>query len=571
MQREVRVKTIWAFFLALLFSSLAMELSAAESSKYPAPRFPSYLRPPKSIDDVMPFARAAVRQTGGRTPLGLVEKGTATLVVTEVKADPMIMQAIKRAFEERGVKAYIVSENELLGVSKEDALRALQFSHWYTGEQGYMEVRHWLDDLFIDPEVPKKWLKERRPDLYNAVYAKGDEAPPKERELAKQFSGPNVAEFIVKFLDQHPDVKAVFWRRGGRPRTARFLKQHSAKFYGNFIFDNRYELMNKASTFPGDVWKLAEERVLEPLAWTDRAEAFDPEGTQMHFEVTEEESKIWASAAYLQGHLFLSPYQATGRFPYSSVDYPALQKKWNPPLQIKVNGVFAGTSNHTGSYPRIEVQVKDGYVTEVKGGGIYGELWREFMKYPKINELNYPYQDKPGYWWFYEAGLGTNPKFFRRPDENMEGNNTSERNNSGVIHWGFGGSVVHDPNKPEESKAWIDFPKQNGLPKDHWWHIHNTLLTYRVHVRGTTNTWLTLIDKGEVTAYRTPELRALASRYGNPDDVLSKDWVPYLPGINAPGKYEEYAKNPWKTFSELMKKVETGTYEYFYPATKQKR
>ena len=31
-------------------------------------------------------------------------------------------------------------------------------------------------------------------------------------------------------------------------------------------------------------------------------------------------------------------------------------------------------------------------------------------------------------------------------------------------------------------------------------------------VRGTKNSWLTLIDKGEVTAYRSPEVRALASR-----------------------------------------------------------
>jgi hypothetical protein len=373
---------------------------------------------------------------------------------------------------------------------------------------------------------------------------------------------------MTKYLDQHADIKAVFWRRGGRPRTARLLKQHSSKFFGNFIFDNRYELMNKASTFPGDVWKLAEERVIEAFSWVDRVEANDPEGTQMSFELTEEQAKIWGSAAYLQGHLFLSPYQATGRFPYSSVDYPALQKKWNPPLLIKVNGVFAGTSNHTGSYPRIEVHVKDGYVTEVKGGGTYGELWREFMKYPKINELNYPYQDRPGYWWFYEAGLGTNPKFFKRPDENMEGNNQSERNNSGVIHWGFGGSVVHDPDKPEESKAWIDFPKQHGLPKDHWWHVHNMLLTYRARVRGTKNTWLTIIDKGELTAYRSPELRALASRYGDPNDILNEDWVPHIPGINAPGKYEDYAKDPWKTFVEVMKKVNAGTYEYFYPKKK---
>src|SRR5206468_3431320 len=83
-----------------------------------------------------------------------------------------------------------------------------------------------------------------------------------------------------------------------------------------------------------------------------------------------------------------------GRFPYSSVDYPAFTKKYNPRYLVKVNGVFAGTSNHTGSYPRIEVHVKDGYVKEVEGGGIYGELWREFLKYPKINELTYPYHDR---------------------------------------------------------------------------------------------------------------------------------------------------------------------------------
>ena len=557
----------------LVFSILLLtplyRSDAAEKTKYPAPRFPSYLRPPKSVDDIMPFARAAVRQTGGRTPLGLVEKGMGALVVTETGADPMVMQAIKRAYEERGVKIYIVSEHELLNVNKDEALKALKALRWYTSEQGYMEVRRWIDDLFVEADAPRKWLKERRPDLYNAIYSKIEEVPQKQREFAKQFESANVAERMIKYLDQHPDITAVFWRRGGRPRTARLLKAHSTKFFGNFIFDNRYELMNKASTFPGDVWKLAEERVVEPLAWADRAEANDPEGTQMSFDLSEEHAKIWGSAAYLQGHLFLSPYQATGRFPYSTVDYPALQKKWNAPLQTKVNGVFAGTSNHAGSFPRVEVHVKDGYVTEVKGGGVYGELWREFLKYPKINDLTYPYQEKPGYWWFYEAGLGTNPKFFKRPDENLQGDNTSERNNAGVIHWGFGGSVVHDPDKAEESKAWIDFPKQNSLPKDHWWHIHNMFLTYKVRVRGTKNSWLTLIDKGEVMAYRSPEVRALASRYGDLNELLSEDWIAHVPGVNAPGKYADYAKDPWKTFAEVMKKVEAGSYEFFYPKAKR--
>ena len=562
----MKAKTV---ILLLLISVASIALvSGAERTKYPAPRFPSYLKPPKSIEDIMPYARAAVRQTGGRTPLGLVEKGMAVLIVTEATADPMVMQAIKRAYEERGVKVYIVPEYEMAAVKREEAAKAIKAARWYTSEQGHMEAARWLTERFVDPEVPKKWLKERRPDLYKAMFEKADEMPQELRQITKQLGGRGVAEGIIKFLDQRPDINAVFWRRGGRPRTARMLNQHSSKFYGNFIFDNRWELMNKAATFPGDVWKLAEERVIEPLAWADRVEANDPEGTKMSFELTEEQARIWGSAAYLQGHLFLSPYQATGRFPYSSVDYPALQKKWNPPLIVNVNGVFGGTNNHTGSFPRIEVHVKDGYVTEVKGGGIYGEVWREFLKYPKINEVTYPYQDRPGYWWFYEAGTGTNPKFFKRPDENLVGNNQSERNNAGVIHWGFGGSVVHDPEKPEESKAWIDFPKQHGLPKDHWWHIHNLLVTYRVRVRGTKNTWLTLIDKGELTAYRSPEIRALASRYGDPNEVLSEDWVPHIPGITAPGRYEDYARDPWKTFTEVMKKVESGTYEFFYPAKK---
>jgi hypothetical protein len=67
-----------------------------------------------------------------------------------------------------------------------------------------------------------------------------------------------------------------------------------------------------------------------------------------YFEFTEEEAKIWASGASDQGHLFMPQYQSTRRFPYSVVDYPAIQKKWNAPLQTRVTGVFAGTSNHAG-------------------------------------------------------------------------------------------------------------------------------------------------------------------------------------------------------------------------------
>ena len=326
---------------------------------------------------------------------------------------------------------------------------------------------------------------------------------------------------------------------------------------------------------PGRCSKAVEERTIEPLAWIERAGVTDPEGTNFSFDVTEKEAAAWAMGAYQQGHLYMFPLQATGRFPYSIVDYPALKKEWVPPVLTRVTGVIAGTNNHTGAFPRIEIYLEKGYVKGVKGGGLYGELWREFLKYPKINDLKYPYIEQPGYWWIYEAGLGTNPKAFKRPDENLnllggELANSTERLTAGTLHWGFGLRLAHDPKEPKEPKEFIEFANGNSLPNDHWWHIHNLLPTYKVKVRGTKNTWLTLIYKGELTALKSPEIRALASRYGDPKEVLSEDWAPHLPGINAAGRYEDYAKDPWKTVSNVIKKIEAGTYEYFYPPVKKR-
>jgi hypothetical protein len=45
--------------------------------------------------------------------------------------------------------------------------------------------------------------------------------------------------------------------------------------------------------------------------------------------------------------------------------------------------------------------------------------------------------------------------------------------------------------------------------------------------------------------------------------------VPEIPGINAKGRYEDYAKDPWKTVTSIFKRVDEGTYEYFYPTAKQ--
>src|SRR5262245_42578345 len=101
----------------------------------PPPAFPSYLKKPDSIEQLMPQARAAVRQTGGRSALGLIEPGkTALIVIGELrdsKPDMLVQDAIKRAMEERGVKTIILTVWELLGLTEQ------QYNEIRTGVRTY--------------------------------------------------------------------------------------------------------------------------------------------------------------------------------------------------------------------------------------------------------------------------------------------------------------------------------------------------------------------------------------------------------------------------------------------------
>jgi hypothetical protein len=116
----------------------------------------------------------------------------------------------------------------------------------------------------------------------------------------------------------------------------------------------------------------------------------------------------------------------------------------------------------------------------------------------------------------------------------------------------------------------VEFTRKNNLPDDHWFHVHNYFATYRLRFRGAKNTWVTIINKGRMNSLDSPEVRALTSRYGDPKDLLAEDWVPQIPGINAPGRYADYARDSWTTVSTIFNKVEDGSYEYFYPPTRGK-
>jgi hypothetical protein len=416
------------------------------------------------------------------------------------------------------------------------------------------------------PEQGREWVRKNDADLYNATWPEPKISDARLNKLAKALD-TEIPKALVAWLDKNPQVDWVAWRLGGRTNTRKLIEHHGDKYLGSYTYFDLYDLMSQVPAFPADVWRSVETKTIEPLAFVDRVEVTDPEGTAFGYDVDEEMAKGWAAGVYNQGHLYMYPAQATGRFPYSIIDYPTMGGGYLAPVQPETTGVIASTSSHAATHPRLEILVEKGRVKEIKGGGLYGEGIRLMMKYPGTNESTWPFQKKPGYWWLYEAGLGTNPKYFKHPAEVIEGNNLSERNVAGVIHWALGSEVAMGPATvgvwAPESEAFTAGAAV-PLPKGHSMHQHNHLPTLQVRIRDL-DQWVTLIEHGGLTAMQDVYVRALASRYGNPNDILRRDYVSALPGINAPGSYDAYARDPGAYWLKWAESIEAGSYEFFKP------
>jgi hypothetical protein len=96
------------------------------------------------------------------------------------------------------------------------------------------------------------------------------------------------------------------------------------------------------------------------------------------------------------------------------------------------------------------------------------------------------------------------------------------------------------------------YAKEHDLPMGHI-HVHNYFATFEVKVQGA-EYWYKIVDKGWFTCMDDPEIRAIAVKYGDPDELLSYDWVPPLPGINCEGDYfKDYAPDPLGYLKKRMK------------------
>ena len=284
-----------------------------------------------------------------------------------------------------------------------------------------------------------------------------------------------------------------------------------------------------AADFPYDVWDAINRKAWDQV-WNKgrggKVRLTDPEGTDLSFTLCEEyydphrytetESIPFFQAEPFFGHLFGRPTP-----PYYSEKEDA-------------SGVVAGTTNHVSRpFPHIKVFIESGKAVRIEGGGKYGDAWRELLELGK--NIRYPEYPSEGLFWWWECAIGTNPKM-RRPSNAfmLSGAGTVyERLRSGVIHIGIG-TVIYGPSE--------DWAAQRKLPYGHI-HVHPLYPTYEITCRDGTKT--KVIDNGHLTALDDPEVIAVASKYGDPKELLRDEWRAPIPGISVPGDYwRDYAPDP---------------------------
>lgn len=290
--------------------------------------------------------------------------------------------------------------------------------------------------------------------------------------------------------------------------------------YEGFPWVVRDHFDRASNLYPRPLHRLINERTWQRITDHpgDRLHLTDPEGTNLSLTILG------------------APLRDTSRHDYG------MSPKWghlmaHPPTPIEPDddstGVIAGTLNHfSRPFPRIELQVENARLTDISGGGAYGEAWRALEA--ESADTVYPCFPAPGLFWLWELAIGTNPKIARPSGIELlsSGGFEWERRRAGIIHCGLG------TRWRSSEEVWAG---ERHLLYGHL-HVHLMAATLRVETRG--GATIPIIEAGRLSAYDDPDVRDLAATLGDPDQLLRDDWVPDIPGVTVPGSYADYAADP---------------------------
>lgn len=465
--------------------------------KHESPRYPSYvLSKPASTDELKPVAESAVSRSGGRGALGPIQSGAKVLIVVTDDQNQTVLELISAAMRDAGAASVTTLTWSELGLPTGD----------FSAAQGWRE----LSDEHVNTVI-------------------------KAGERVEQ-------DALLKYLAVNPDFTTIY---AGDAGEGHYKMALGARFKANWMYRGYEDLVARYNNYPAPLQRLIERKLIALFGRAAGVRISDPEGTDLSWDVTEEEAALWERGAWIPWHIIGSTIEGLrfaqvrpsfGGKPEGSLKEFAPHAARHFPT---INGVISGTVNHTGFYPHIRLRLEGGKITSIEGGGEYGDRFRAIVD--RYKDVQYPGYPSPGYHFLNDATIGSNPKTFR----SVEGlwhtalpwvGLGPERYRAGVIHFGFGAE--------HEDPEFVKFGRENQAPVKHMAHIHSYFPNYDIKDRAT-GEWIPVIDKGWLTLLDDPEVQRLGSTLGNPDDLLSYDWIPAMPGINHPGDYQkDYASDP---------------------------
>ena len=523
------------------------------ASAFPPPRYPSYMVGDVSQRDLEFLGRSIARATrGGSADLGHIGVGQKGLIIHRDDQDMRIIHAAVKAVEERGGKVDYISRGHLIEAYGHFPPELVGVEPWIRPPVGDGVIESILQfgidafprdlierdypELKQVPRLPPARMLEMRAQLTDAVR----NALPTNwmtfpaSEMAKLF----LVDALWVYLQKHPGYDYYFAEFHANSAFRRI----QTKLFGE-MFKSTWRLKDVATTvaegymFPTDLRQLIAERSSQPVRWIESVHVADAEGTDLRFSVTPQEAEVWASVGGFYPASGTARIRANGEIP--------------KPILPDAEGVIMGTINHKGVYPTMKLTIKHGMVQKIEGGGRVGTLFRTLLENEKIKNARYPGTPYPGFFYVWHYDLGNNPKAaldYRTISADLR--------RSGISAWGFGFESL-DPKV-------MAYAGEMGLPFRHGFHVHQHYPTYEVTLRsrGQEGHKVKLNDRGHLTALDDAEVKALATRYGSPEEVLGLEWIPDTPGINTPGDYQKYRQDPLAHWQRRIGSLRTGDYPY---------
>ncbi|MBI4465656.1 MAG: hypothetical protein HY647_13205, partial [Acidobacteria bacterium] len=347
---------------SITFSCSRQPEMAKTELNYPQPRYPRYLVNPDP-EHLLAAARFAVRQTGGMAPLGKIQSDQTVYVLLQWGQDMRVWEAMKQAWAEKAVEARPLFVWDVLGITEEEYKQRMSKDAVH-GNEAWKELGNFRAEY-------KKFFPE---------------------DIRQQFGQPFTDEYIRVnyfggYLDKHPEIQRFYAGMGGGTFWVAALgKKHGDKFMGNWLYIRLVDILSKAPEFPADVWNLVDEKILRPVPFVSEVTLQDPEGTNLHWTLTPEESQVWSKDTGISNHIYIYP---------------------NPLHSTMQEGaVLVAHANHTGIYPTMTVHVDaHGGIQSIAGGGRVGELFQVLINHPAFKEAKFPKSPLPGYWFFRQDGF----------------------------------------------------------------------------------------------------------------------------------------------------------------------